>query len=248
MAVESYVPKFSYLNTSLKSAGIELDFENAKILDLYGNAGTLLKDPENKFKESNYVVFDSDEEALETGVEELPEADFRLWNHHNQMNNPDGNIDEPLPFKDDEKFDVIFSFMKTGNLDPEILDSVVTQCYEHLTTGGVIVFGAFIREVALNYFVVRRTHEYGVLDEKLIETTEDSDCFVLINNDDLRIDVDRVPTSGDDAIVDATHYTWFWRNEALAERMKKLLPHARVHARRLPPMWSIHNPYVIQKT
>ena len=88
----------------------------------------------------------------------------------------------------------------------------------------IVVFGTFIREVALNYFVVRRTHEYGALDTSLIENTENCDVFCLINNDDIRVDVDRVPTSGDDAVLEATHFTWFWNNNSLVSRLKLAFP------------------------
>ena len=95
--------------------------------------------------------------------------------------------------------------------------------------------GVFIREVALNYFVVGRTHEYGMLEPTLVDT-ENSDVFCLINNDDVRVDVDGVPTEGDDAVVEATHFTWFWNNEALTNKLKTAFPDATVHTRRLPPM------------
>ena len=156
--------------------------------------------------------------------------------------------DEPMPWSGDEKFDFIFCWMKTANLDPEILDSLTTQCYEHLNPGGAIVWGIFMREVALNYFIVRRTHEYGMLEPTLVESTENSDVFCLINNDDVRVDVDRVPTEGDDAVVEATHFTWFWNNEALTNKLKTAFPDATIHTRRLPPMWTLQNPLVIEKS
>ena len=169
MTLEPYIPKHAYFSTSLNPTNIGLEkYENAKVLELYGNAGTLLNDPENKVKEENYTVFDSDQEAIDQGKEDFPNADFRMWNRHNQMNNPSGNIDEPMPFEEGEMFDCIFSYMKTANVDPEILMADLQTCYSHLNPGGAIVFGTFIREVALNYFVVRRTHEYGALDTSLI--------------------------------------------------------------------------------
>ena len=47
-----------------------------------------------------------------------------------------------------------------------------------------------------------------MLDEGLIETTETADHFCLINNDDIRPHIKRVPTEGDDGVLEATHYTW----------------------------------------
>ena len=113
MTIEAYIPKHAYFSTSLNPTNIGLEkYENAKVLELYGNAGTLLNDPENKVKEENYTVFDSDQEAIDQGKEDFPNADFRMWNRHNQMNNPSGNIDEPMPFEEGEMFDCIFSYMK----------------------------------------------------------------------------------------------------------------------------------------
>lgn len=250
MTIEAYIPKYGYINTTLGSANKTLDTQNAKVLELYGNAGTLLNDPECEFSEENYTVFEFDSEAIAQGRETFPNADFRKWNHHNQMNNPDGNIDEPMPWQSaDETFDLIFCYMKTGNLDPEILSNLLQECYQHLNTGGVIIFGHFLREVALNYFIVRRTHEYGVLQPTLVEDTEQANVFCLIDNDNLQINVDRIPTSGDEAVTDATHYSWFWNADHIHEFVQLALPDdARVVSRRLPPMWCIHNPILVEKT
>ena len=248
MTVEAYIPKHKYIATTLQSSNIDIDLSNAKVLELWGNAGTLLKDPENEVAEENYTVFEYDLEAIEAGIEEFPNADFRRWNHHNQMNNPSGNIDEPMPFATNEKFDLIISYMKSANVDPEILENILKECYEHLNPGGTIRFGVFVREISLNYFVVRRTHEYGMLDEGLIETTETADHFCLINNDDIRPHIKRVPTEGDDGVLEATHYTWFWNADYMEEYLQETFPSANIGVRRLPPMWSIQSPYTIQKT
>ena len=49
MTIEAYIPKHAYFSTSLNPTNIGLEkYENAKVLELYGNAGTLLNDPENK--------------------------------------------------------------------------------------------------------------------------------------------------------------------------------------------------------
>lgn len=247
MTVEAYIPKHKYIATTLQSSNIDIDLSTAKVLELYGNAGTLLNDPENEVLPGNYTVFENDAEALAQGIEDFPDADFREWNQHNQMNNPGGIIDAPLPFVGEEKFDLIISYMKTANVDPEILEDMLTKCYEHLNPGGVIMFGVFIREVSLNYFVVRRTHEYGMLDEALIETTESADYFCLINNDDIRPHIRRVPTEGDDGVLEATHYTWFWNTDYMDGYLKELFPDATIGTRRLPPMWSIQTPFTIQK-
>ena len=247
MTVEAYQPKCNYINTAFNTANVNLDLSNAKVLEIFGNAGQLLADPENVVKEENYTVFETSTEAIQEGIDNYPNVDFRFWNHHNQMNHPSGNIDEPMPWSGDEKFDFIFCWMKTANLDPEILDSLTTQCYEHLNPGGAIVWGIFMREVALNYFIVRRTHEYGMVEPTLIETSENSNWLTLIDNDTAHIDVERVPTSGPDACVESTHFTLFWKNDYLTNRLSTLLPDAEVISRRLPPMWSIQNPIVIKK-
>ena len=67
----------------------------------------------NLVEEENYTVFEYDQEAIDLGIEDFPDADFRKWNIHNQMNNPGGDIDAPLPFVDSDKFDLIFTYMKT---------------------------------------------------------------------------------------------------------------------------------------
>ena len=51
MTVEAYIPKHKYIATTLQSSNIDIDLSNAKVLELWGNAGTLLKDPENEVAE-----------------------------------------------------------------------------------------------------------------------------------------------------------------------------------------------------
>jgi hypothetical protein len=70
MTVEAYTPKVNWLNTTLTSKGLDLDFGNAKVLELYGNAGQLLADPENLVKHENYTVFDYSDEAIQQGIED----------------------------------------------------------------------------------------------------------------------------------------------------------------------------------
>ena len=65
MTIEAYVPKHSFISTALASANSTLNLAEAKVLELYGNAGTLLNDPENLVEEENYTVFDYDQEAID---------------------------------------------------------------------------------------------------------------------------------------------------------------------------------------
>ena len=70
MTIEAYVPKHSFISTALASANSTLNLAEAKVLELYGNAGTLLNDPENLVEEENYTVFDYDQEAIDLGREQ----------------------------------------------------------------------------------------------------------------------------------------------------------------------------------
>ena len=103
------------------------------------------------------------------------------------------------------------------------------------------------RDDILLSYIKKIDSNFGMLNNNLVESTEGSGVFALINNDDVRVDVERVPTEGDNAVLEATHYTWFWNNEHLTQRTKEHFPEATVTTRRLPPMWSIQNPFVIQK-
>ena len=72
MTIEAYIPKHAYFSTSLTPTNIGLEkYENAKVLELYGNAGTLLNDPDNKVKEENYTVFDSDPRSNRPKVKQI---------------------------------------------------------------------------------------------------------------------------------------------------------------------------------
>ena len=59
MTVEAYQPKCNYINTAFISANVSVDLTNAKVLEIYGNAGQLLADPENVVKQENYTVFET---------------------------------------------------------------------------------------------------------------------------------------------------------------------------------------------
>ena len=61
------------------------------------------------------------------------------------MNNPSVNIDEPMPFATNEKFDLIISYMKSANMDPEILENILKNVGTS-QSGGTIMFGVFVRE------------------------------------------------------------------------------------------------------
>ena len=134
MTVEAYTPKVNWINTTLSSKGLTVDFENAKVLELYGNAGQLLADPENVVTQENYTVFEYSQDALDQGIEDFPNADFRMWNHHNQMNNPSGNVNEPLPFSGDEKFDFIYCSLpnQIPGLDSDMFQERLNGAFIHL--------------------------------------------------------------------------------------------------------------------
>ena len=57
MTVEAYQPKYHYINTTFTSADVSLNLADAKVLEIYGNAGQLLADPDNIIKQENYTVF-----------------------------------------------------------------------------------------------------------------------------------------------------------------------------------------------
>ena len=42
MTVEAYQPKCHYINTTFTSADVSLNLADAKVLEIYGNAGQLL--------------------------------------------------------------------------------------------------------------------------------------------------------------------------------------------------------------
>ena len=67
MTVEAYQPKCNYINTAFISANVSIDLTNAKVLEIYGNAGQLLADPENVVKQENYTVFETSQEARNSG-------------------------------------------------------------------------------------------------------------------------------------------------------------------------------------
>lgn len=247
MSVEAYTPKFSYIETSLKSVSNHPDLSSAKVLEVFGGNGFLLDDPDNVIKESNYVCIDSDEDSIAMGSDAHPSAEFRFFDRFNPMINPLGKHNEALPIKDNEKFDVIVIFMKGSNQEPKELYADLKTLHSHLTPGGCIIVGLFVREVALNYFVVRRSHEYGSLSPTLVEDTEKSNFFAFINNDTIISNEESIDYNKNPDLAEAEHFTWFWNNDYFVSQLRKMFPEGEIGSRRLPPMWSIHNPFVIRK-
>ena len=57
-----------------------MTLKNAKVLELFGNAGQLLADPEVVVKQENYTVFWIIlQEAIQQGIEDYRCRFFRLW-------------------------------------------------------------------------------------------------------------------------------------------------------------------------
>ena len=77
MTIEAYIPKTCIFFKLLTPTNFDIEkYENAKVLELYGNAGTLLNDPDNRVKEENYTVFDSDPRSNRPKVKKIFNADF----------------------------------------------------------------------------------------------------------------------------------------------------------------------------
>ena len=85
-----------------------------------------------------------------------------------------------------------------------------------------------------------------MLDEGLIETTETADHFCLINNDDIRPHIKRVPTEGDDGVLEATHYTWFWNADYMEEYLQETFPSANIGVRRYH-LCGAYNPLILYR-
>ena len=83
------------------------DYEDKKILDFGGNRGNLLWYSQGKIQEENYTCLDISKEALNTLLEDHPNAGTVYWNRYHETYNPHGNKNENFPKL--KQFDIAFA-------------------------------------------------------------------------------------------------------------------------------------------
>lgn len=87
------------------------DWENSTILDVGGNRGNLLEDllDLKLIKQSQYTSLDVDQQALDFGKQNFPDANWIKHNAFNNVYNLEGTDETEFPF-DDNTFDLVCAY------------------------------------------------------------------------------------------------------------------------------------------
>jgi SAM-dependent methyltransferase len=150
--------------------------DQGTVLDYGSNYGMFLDSSKGKFDHSQYTGIDIDLEAIKTGRNKFPDAEFIWYNGFNLMYNPQGDRDKP---KLDKQYDTIVSYsVITHTTVEDTLDSIA-YLYSNLKPGGkmLITWLSVDNIRAVNFFYRKRVTQFKTCDR--IQT---DDYTYLIDN------------------------------------------------------------------
>tara|TARA_Y100000389_G_scaffold205007_1_gene261894 strand:- start:3449 stop:4183 length:735 start_codon:yes stop_codon:yes gene_type:complete len=147
-------------NTMFKNLFGE-DTENSTVLDYGGNTGNLLFFSDGKIKEENYTCVDLDQNALDVGEKDYPNAEWLKYNKYNWSYNHSGSTHPDYPILRNETVDYIFSYSVFSHSD--FLDLLLTLQWMRSLKAKKIALSIISTEdkVLTNWFWQRRVQEYG---------------------------------------------------------------------------------------
>ena len=157
------------------------DYKNKKILDYGGNRGNLLYFSQGKIKEENYTCIDVEKEAIESGKNEFPNANFIHYNRFSPMYN-EGNIDEPFPILE-ERFDICFAFSVFTHTDFSTFETTVNYL-QGICKKLILSFVSKENSRMKTWVSNKRQADFG----SCYNLDVDGNYFYLINNDKICIE------------------------------------------------------------
>jgi len=143
------------------------DWNKSSILDIGGNRGNLLLDSSDmnqlesrKFQPEQYTCLDVDLEAIEYGKTTHPTAN---WIHHNAFNNvynPNGMDELPLPFENNS-FDIICAYSVYSHTTFKQFIHDLIEILRVCKTGGSIAI-TLVDIGSAEWFIEKRKVDYDV--------------------------------------------------------------------------------------
>jgi SAM-dependent methyltransferase len=153
-----------YKNTFKYFSSIHPNIINGTVLDYGSNYGTFLASAGGKFKQENYTGIDVDFDAIQSGKEQFPNAEFIHYNSFNHMYNPTGLENLNLPIT--KKYDTVISYsVFTHTSEEDFLDRL-EQLFALVVPGGSILFTFCDPDdtTTVNFFTQKRIKTFGKCD------------------------------------------------------------------------------------
>jgi SAM-dependent methyltransferase len=182
--------QFDYFDRLLENP----DWKNSKILDFGGNVGGFLVSAGDRVNHADYWCLDLNQEVIEMGRENFPQAHFCHYNRYSSQYNPDGVRNFSIPDLG-LKFDIIMAFSVFTHTHQNEMLELVEQLRDKLTPTGVLAFtftdpgyertlsdptlppGTDVRKM-LGW---RKAENPALEIEEMVETARQSDWCLLID-------------------------------------------------------------------
>lgn len=154
-----------YKDTFTYFSSLHPNIINGTVLDYGSNYGTFLESANNKFKQENYTGIDADFDAIQSGKEQFPSAEFIHYNSFNHMYNPNGikNLDLPVT----KTYDTIISYSVFTHTSEEDFLNRLEQLFTVVVPGGKILFTFCDSDnpIVVNFFTQKRIRMFGKCDK-----------------------------------------------------------------------------------
>lgn len=159
-----------YMDTFKYFSSLHPNIINGTVLDYGSNYGNFLASAGNKFKQENYTGIDVDFDAIQSGKEQFPNAEFIHYNSFNHMYNPNGieNLDIPVT----KTYDTIISYSVFTHTSEEDFLNRLEQLCKLVAPGGKILFTFCDPDnpIIVNFFTQKRIRMFGRCDNILTST------------------------------------------------------------------------------
>ena len=153
-----YMDTFRYFNS------LHPNIINGTVLDYGSNYGNFLASANNKFKQENYTGIDVDFDAIQSGKERFPNAEFIHYNSFNHMYNPNGieNLDLPIT----KMYDTVISYSVFTHTSEEDFLNRLEQLFTLVVPGGRILFTFCDPDdsITVKFFTQKRIKTFGKCD------------------------------------------------------------------------------------
>lgn len=160
---------------------------NQKIFDFGGSSGNLLYFSNGKISENNYTCVDISREAINSGMEEFPNASWIHYDRFNWMYNEHGNPAMQFPNVDKSQ-DIIWAYSVFSHVDAEEFIKTIEWFqsfnYKKLAVSFLDINGDEIKQ----YFYNKRVKDYGSCNSELLSlSSKDGYSAYFFDNSDLEV-------------------------------------------------------------
>ena len=163
------------------------DIDNSKVFDFGGSSGNLLYFSNGKILENNYTCLDVSQDAINSGLNEFPNATWIHYNRFNWMYNRDGNRDMQFPDVDINQ-DIIWAYSVFSHVDANEFISTIKWFqkikYKKLAVSFLDIDGEEVKQ----YFYNKRVNDYGSCNKEILTlSSKNSYSAYFFNNSDLEV-------------------------------------------------------------